>query len=116
MKEVFRDFCDVSGFLPKDKVGDAVRCLGENPLQSEVTEITKRFKGHGLTFQQFEEVLRICKAQNQSPGDELTESLSVFDVDGEGFVPMSHIRNLMSESGGQNNSIAKIFESLKPCF
>ena len=37
IQEVFRDFCDVSGFLPKVKVGDAVRCLGENPLQSEVT-------------------------------------------------------------------------------
>ena len=37
-QEVFRDFCDVSGFLPKGKVGDAVRCLGENPLQSEVTQ------------------------------------------------------------------------------
>ena len=37
IQEVFRDFCDVSGFLPKVKVGDAVRCLGENPLQSEGT-------------------------------------------------------------------------------
>ena len=34
---MFCDFCDVSGLLPKVKVGDAVRCLGENPLQSEVT-------------------------------------------------------------------------------
>ena len=35
-QEVFSDFCDGSGFLPKARVGDAVRCLGENPLQSEV--------------------------------------------------------------------------------
>ena len=35
-QEVFSDFCDGSGFLPKTRVGDAVRCLGENPLQSEV--------------------------------------------------------------------------------
>ena len=37
-QEVFSDFCDGSGFLPKSRVGDAVRCLGENPLQSEVTQ------------------------------------------------------------------------------
>merc|ERR1712079_724338 len=91
-QEVFRDFCDVSGFLPKGKVGDAVRCLGENPLQSEIADLTKKFSGQGLTFEQFEEVVRICRAQNQSPTDELSESLSVFDVDGEGFVPLSHRR------------------------
>jgi len=101
-KEVFQDFCDSSGFLPKDKVGDAVRCLGENPLQSEIRDIVVKFKGHGLTFDQFEEVFNVCKSHNNSPRDELAESLAVFDVDGEGFVPMSHIRHLLtSESSGE---------------
>merc|ERR1712131_146034 len=90
-QEVFQDFCDSTGFLPKGKVGNAVRCLGENPLESEIHEIIKKFKENGLTFKQFEDVLRICKAQNQSPTDELSESLSVFDVDGEGYIPMSHL-------------------------
>merc|ERR1712130_309964 len=76
-QEVFQDFCDSTGFLPKGKVGNAVRCLGENPLESEIHDIIKKFKENGLTFKQFEEVLRICKAQNQSPTDELSESLSV---------------------------------------
>ena len=44
-QEVFSDFCDGSGFLPKSRVGDAVRCLGENPLQSEVTQ-TSWDRGH----------------------------------------------------------------------
>ena len=48
IQEVFRDFCDVSGFLPKVKVGDAVRCLGENPLQSEVTHTDTANFGHAL--------------------------------------------------------------------
>ena len=94
---MFRDFCDVSGFLPKVKVGDAVRCLGENPLQSEVThshtdsalrscsmlssfqiaDLTKKFSGQGLTFEQFEEVVRICRAQNQSPTDEVRSGVAV---------------------------------------
>ena len=29
---------------------------------------------------------------------QLSESLSVFDVDGEGFVPLSHIRHLLTDS------------------
>ena len=62
----------------------------------QIVEITKDFKGSGLTLHQFEEVVRICKSQNQSPPDELYESLAVFDVDGEGFVPMSHIKHLIT--------------------
>eukprot|EP00091_Calanus_sinicus_P021420 TRINITY_DN6346_c0_g1_i1.p1 TRINITY_DN6346_c0_g1~~TRINITY_DN6346_c0_g1_i1.p1 ORF type:complete len:145 (+),score=36.63 TRINITY_DN6346_c0_g1_i1:212-646(+) len=100
-QDVFRDFCDPTGHLPKDKVADAVRCLGENPLQSEIRDITNKFKGQGLNFQQFEEVVRICKNMNQSPTDELSESLAVFDVDGEGLIPRSQIKHLIcsGESG-----------------
>ena len=29
---------------------------------------------------------------------QLSESLSVFDVDGEGFVPLSHIRHLLTDA------------------
>ena len=38
-QDVFRDFCDASGYLPKERLADAVRCLGENPLQSEVNSL-----------------------------------------------------------------------------
>ena len=47
-------------------------------------------------------MVRTCRNQNQSPPDELYESLAVFDVDGEGLVPMSHIRHLItSETSGE---------------
>ena len=65
-------------------------------LSLQIVEITKDFKGAGLTLRQFEEVVRICASQNQSPPDELYESLAVFDVDGEGLVPMSHIKHLIT--------------------
>merc|ERR1711872_174381 len=117
LKDVFRDFCDRTGHLPKEKVGDAVRCLGENPLESEIQEITKDFKGAGITLVQFEEVVRICKTQNQSPSDELYESLAVFDVDGEGLVPMSHIKHLIcSEDSGEGLTVegfAMLMEHIK---
>ena len=48
-QEVFSDFCDGSGFLPKARVGDAVRCLGENPLQSEVAHHEKRGRVYNET-------------------------------------------------------------------
>merc|ERR1711892_1517535 len=60
-----RDFCDPTGHLPKEKVADAVRCLGENPLQSEILDLTKKIKGQALSFQQFEEVVKTCKNMSQ---------------------------------------------------
>ena len=52
--------------------------------------------------------MRICKTQNQSPSDELYESLAVFDVDGEGLVPMSHIKHLItSDTSGAGISGAQ---------
>ena len=74
----------------------------------QIADITKDFKGAGLTLHQFEEVVRICKSQNQSPPDELFESLAVFDVDGEGFVPMSHIKHLITgDSSGEGLSASQ---------
>ena len=32
-----------------------------------------KFKGHGLTFDQFEEVFNVCKSHNNSPRDEVTD-------------------------------------------
>ena len=40
----------------------------------KILDIVKRFKGHGLTFDQFEEVFNICKSQNHSPTDEVSSS------------------------------------------
>merc|ERR1712037_610993 len=44
---------------------------------------------------------QLVREAEQSPKDELSESLSVFDVDGEGWVPMSHFKHLICspESG-----------------
>ena len=36
MQEIFDDFADEDAKLPKDKVGEAIRCLGHNPLETEV--------------------------------------------------------------------------------
>ena len=37
-KEVFADLRDAKGFLSKSKIGDALRYLGYNPLNKEVSK------------------------------------------------------------------------------
>jgi len=101
IQQIYWDHVDKSGQMPKERVADAVRCNGQNPLNTEIRDIVKRFKGPSITLAQFQEVASLCERQNKSPKDELSESLSVFDVDGEGWVPMSHFKHLICspESG-----------------
>jgi len=101
VQQVYLDHCDKSGQMPKEKVADAARCLGQNPLQTEIRDLVKKYKGTSITLAQFQEVTSTCEKQNKSPKDELSESLSVFDVDGEGFIPRSQFKHLITstESG-----------------
>ena len=46
----------------------------------QIADLTKKFSGQGLTFEQFEEVVRICRAQNQSPTDEVRSGVPVCSV------------------------------------
>ena len=48
-----------------------------NLSSAQIADLTKKFSGQGLTFEQFEEVVRICRAQNQSPTDEVRSGVAV---------------------------------------
>merc|ERR1712025_1389231 len=97
IQQIYWDHVDKSGQMPKERVADAVRCNGQNPLNTEIREIVKRFKGPSITLAQFQEVASLCERQNKSPRDELSESLAVFDVDGEGFMPRSQLKHLITD-------------------
>merc|ERR1711874_23894 len=112
IQQIYLDHCDKSGQMPKEKVADAVRCLGQNPLQTEIRDLVKRFKGPSITLAQFQEVHSLCQGQNKSPRDELSESLSVFDVDGEGFIPRSHFKHLICDPESGEGLTTQEFEML----
>ena len=37
LQDVYKDLCSADGHLPKERVAQALRCLGHNPLQQEVS-------------------------------------------------------------------------------
>merc|ERR1712032_307654 len=69
IQQIYRDHVDKSGLMPKEKVADAVRCHGQNPLNTEVTLSQKLpccilfrctssptlYPRHSLTRQSFEQ-------------------------------------------------------------
>ena len=38
--------------------------------EAQISDLTKQYSGQGITFEQFQEVVKTCKSQNQSPTDE----------------------------------------------
>eukprot|EP00090_Calanus_glacialis_P030942 TRINITY_DN50441_c0_g1_i1.p1 TRINITY_DN50441_c0_g1~~TRINITY_DN50441_c0_g1_i1.p1 ORF type:complete len:161 (-),score=37.25 TRINITY_DN50441_c0_g1_i1:41-523(-) len=99
-KELFDDFADEDAKLPKDKVGEAIRCLGHNPLESEVSGWLTGFSGSHITFQQFIQVVASAEASLESTIEEVTESLGAFDLDGEGWIPIGQLKHLMCTDAG----------------
>eukprot|EP00092_Neocalanus_flemingeri_P023786 GFUD01025806.1.p1 GENE.GFUD01025806.1~~GFUD01025806.1.p1 ORF type:complete len:164 (+),score=22.19 GFUD01025806.1:124-615(+) len=99
-KELFDDFSDEDAKLPKDKVGEAIRCLGHNPLESEVFGWVAEFSGSRLDFQQFMQVVASAEASLGSNIEEVIESISSFDLDGEGWLPVGQLKHLMCTDAG----------------
>ena len=40
--------------------------------EAQISDLTKQYSGQGITFEQFQEVVKTCKSQNQSPTDEVS--------------------------------------------
>jgi len=111
MEQIFSDHCDESGTMPKSKVATAARILGQNPAESHVAQIVSRWDSAGITMEQFQEVL--SQLDDGKPTDEmLLENISVFDIDGEGEVPLSQFKYLMCSSDSGEGLTSEEFDFL----
>merc|ERR1712080_15238 len=96
-REIEDTFNDHSkdGRIPADKIGDAIRALGYNPLQSEVQQWIESV-GSTFSLNDFLSIINHCKNQQEtSSREEVNESLAFFDMDGEGYLPVEQLRYLM---------------------
>jgi len=113
VKDVYKDFrTSDSGLLPKQKLAQALRCLGHNPLQKEVILEAKKYKGQMLDFSQFEKILGEFEKKEKVQREELEESLNIFDVDGEGWISRGQIKHLICSPTGEEALTEDEFEEL----
>merc|ERR1711874_272114 len=103
LKQVYNDFADHEGKLSKRKVLEAVQCLGYNPLQGQVEDWSSEFSGDFLNLDEFMQVLR-CAGQETSAGQpEISEHFAVFDLDGEGWLPIAQLQHLLCTNFGSES-------------
>eukprot|EP00121_Abeoforma_whisleri_P001396 Awhi_evm1s1242 len=83
-------------------IGNVIRALDKNPLESEVKKAQKNLdptdSGKRVSFTEFAPILT---SLHNAPGsvDDFVNGLRVFDKDGTGFMPTSELRHVLTSLG-----------------
>ena len=91
--------------IPKHYLGEAVRALGLNPTEAEIRLLlTDLNRVERLSMQQFQVIFeRLCRQKDTvAPADEFVDGLRVFDKDGNGLIPATELRHLLTTLGRGN--------------
>lgn len=102
--------------IPKHYLGEAIRALGLNPTEADIrlllTDLTRVER---LSMQQFQVIFeRLCRQKDSvAPANEFVDGLRVFDKDGNGLIPATELRHLLTTLGRkiefQSNKIECLF-------
>jgi len=88
--------------IPKHYLGEAVRALGLNPTEAEISLLLNDLnRVDRLSMQQFQVIFERLSRQKDSvaPADEFVDGLRVFDKDGNGLIPATELRHLLTTLG-----------------
>ena len=88
--------------IPKHYLGEAIRALGLNPTEADISLLlTDLNRVERLSMQQFQIIFeRLCRQKETvAPLDEFVDGLRVFDKDGNGLIPATELRHLLTTLG-----------------
>ena len=101
-KEAFSLFDkDGDGTITTKELGTVMRSLGQNPTQSELTDMIQEVDADGNGTIDFQEFLIMMhrKMKDTDSEEEIKEAFKVFDKDGNGFISAIELRHVMTNLG-----------------
>ena len=88
--------------IPKHYLGEALRALGLNPTEAEIRLLLVDLnRVERLSMQQFQVIFERLNRQKDYvvPAEEFIDGLRVFDKDGNGLIPATELRHLLTTLG-----------------
>lgn len=101
-KEAFVIFDkDGSGSITTKELGTVFRSLGQNPTESELTEMIRQVDRDGNGTIEFPEFLMLVANNTRKPDteEEVVASFKSFDKENNGFIPAAELRHVMMNIG-----------------
>ncbi|CCH62443.1 hypothetical protein TBLA_0H01560 [Henningerozyma blattae CBS 6284] len=114
-REIFNLFDkDHSGSISGSELTSVMRSLGLKPTESEVTDLMNEIDLDGNHQIEFDEFLVLMSRQQKSNDskEELLEAFKVFDVNGDGYISRSELKQVLT-SIGENLSEQEIDDMMK---
>ena len=95
------DSKDGDGTIATKDLGTVMRCLGQNPTESELKDMVNEVDPDDTGKLDFPTFLSLMasKVNEEDTEQELLEAFRVFDRDGTGFIDAAELRKIMKRLG-----------------
>merc|ERR1712002_383309 len=114
--DAFNTIADRNGVIKTRELGIVMKTLGENPTPEEVQDMINEVDKEGVGIVKFPSFLTMMASKVDSlvAEDEIREAFRVFDVDGNGFISRTELKNVMMNLGEKMteeecNTLVEIF-------
>ena len=107
-KDTFQIFCKRDTKIVVEQVGELVRALGLNPLESDIQKVLKGYESEEkLSFEEFVPIFRAVEAtaerNRKLPLQSVVDCINTFDREGNGFIHSANLRRILTGLGESRN-------------
>ena len=105
---------DKDGFVTRQELKTIMRSLGQNPSEDDIEEMMVTADANQDGKISYDEFMTLISNQIKSSEDvdEMSEAFAVFDVDKDGFITKSELRQVMNRLG-ENLTDAQLTAMIK---